>query len=591
MNVGLGQRPWTAVLMLVCVATGCGGGGGGEPVADPVGTVPATDNTLPATPSGPASDATTAGTPSVAYPTLENLSVEWPFTGDANGNAVVEVRVRRAGSGAWQASLPLRRVAAGSTEGRAWSTRHVGSVFDLQPDTAYELELTLNDTDGGAVQRIVKATTRAVPAPMAGAPVKTATPSTLGAVMAGAQPGDIIELAAGTYAGFEWTRDGSAGQPIVLRAATRGAAVIEGELAMFSRRHVHLDGLTVNGRVRLNSSNDIAVVRCTINARAGATNGDGIVMFRRGENAYIADNVITGTTPWTEAAMGAGGANLGEGIAVTGPGHVIRNNRVSGFRDGVSFMEEDEAVDQYSLDVIENDIENATDDAIEADFCQHNCRILRNRITNAFVGVSSQPGLGGPTYVVRNVMYNIAHVAFKLYRGSHGDVLLHNTVVKAGDGLAVYAGVPVTALLTRNNLIIGGRPGDGAYAGGGTGRVIELRDLVLAGADMDHDALGAHDGSFAGRLADVAFASLAELRRGPQEPHAVEISMAVFASGVALPTDARTRYAAPDLQLRAGAAALDVGDVLPGINDGFTGLAPDAGAYELGAAVPVYGPR
>jgi MYXO-CTERM domain-containing protein len=46
-----------------------------------------------------------------------------------------------------------------------------------------------------------------------------------------------------------------------------------------------------------------------------------------------------------------------------------------------------------------------------------------------------------------------------------------------------------------------------------------------------------------------------------------------------------------DLQLAAGSAAVDKGVVLTAINDGFTGAAPDLGAYEVGAAPPVYGPR
>ena len=46
-----------------------------------------------------------------------------------------------------------------------------------------------------------------------------------------------------------------------------------------------------------------------------------------------------------------------------------------------------------------------------------------------------------------------------------------------------------------------------------------------------------------------------------------------------------------DLQLAAGSAAVDKGVVLAGINDGFAGAAPDLGAYELGVAPPVYGPR
>jgi hypothetical protein len=43
--------------------------------------------------------------------------------------------------------------------------------------------------------------------------------------------------------------------------------------------------------------------------------------------------------------------------------------------------------------------------------------------------------------------------------------------------------------------------------------------------------------------------------------------------------------------LRPGSAAIDAGVELPTITDGFTGIAPDLGAYELGAPVPVYGPR
>ena len=49
--------------------------------------------------------------------------------------------------------------------------------------------------------------------------------------------------------------------------------------------------------------------------------------------------------------------------------------------------------------------------------------------------------------------------------------------------------------------------------------------------------------------------------------------------------------AAVDFQLRAGSVALDAGIALPGINDGFTGSAPDLGALERGQPVPHYGPR
>jgi hypothetical protein len=46
-----------------------------------------------------------------------------------------------------------------------------------------------------------------------------------------------------------------------------------------------------------------------------------------------------------------------------------------------------------------------------------------------------------------------------------------------------------------------------------------------------------------------------------------------------------------DLRLRKGAAAIDAGIALPNVTDGFSGGAPDLGAYELGAPLPHYGPR
>jgi hypothetical protein len=46
-----------------------------------------------------------------------------------------------------------------------------------------------------------------------------------------------------------------------------------------------------------------------------------------------------------------------------------------------------------------------------------------------------------------------------------------------------------------------------------------------------------------------------------------------------------------DLQLKPGAAAIDAGTVLPNVNDGFKGSAPDLGCHEAGASMPHYGPR
>jgi len=46
-----------------------------------------------------------------------------------------------------------------------------------------------------------------------------------------------------------------------------------------------------------------------------------------------------------------------------------------------------------------------------------------------------------------------------------------------------------------------------------------------------------------------------------------------------------------DLRLSANCEAVDAGVVLPNVNDGHQGSAPDLGAYELGRPLPHYGPR
>jgi hypothetical protein len=43
--------------------------------------------------------------------------------------------------------------------------------------------------------------------------------------------------------------------------------------------------------------------------------------------------------------------------------------------------------------------------------------------------------------------------------------------------------------------------------------------------------------------------------------------------------------------LRRGSAAIDRGTPLATVTDRFAGRAPDLGALELGAPLPVYGPR
>lgn len=540
-----------------------------------------------------AQNSTTAGEVSAPYPTITNLAVEWEIRGDDNLNGVVAVRYRRGGEAVWRAAMPLRRVPAGTSRTTRpafhWGNRHSGSIFDLRPGTEYEISLTLSDPDGGSAEKTIRARTRPVPRDPPRPRRRKASPRDLAAMAASAQPGDVILLAPGRYGHFTVPGDGAENNPIVFRSPD-GGAVFEG-ISLRGRKHVHIEGVDSQGSIDLLGGEWLVVRRCNVRAKYGiiASNPPGT------SNAYIADNVVTGFETWERTRMGAEpppgfAGNEGEGIQITGSGNVICHNRVRGYRDCISFLEDTRAALQICNDVYNNDLSIGNDDAIEADFAMGNCRILRNRITNCFMGLSSQPGLGGPTYFIRNVMYNITNAPFKLARYSSGDVILHNTCVKVGDGLmAPHQGW--SHALLRNNLCIGGIGGGlfGRYHSG-HGRAVSLPGPD-ATSDLDYDGVGAHGVPFEGIIREVRFRSIEEMRSRTQEKNAVQVDMEVFQAKVPFPDPAVPEWAVPDLRIRAGSSAADAGAVLANINDGYSGKAPDLGAYEAGQSLPVYGPR
>ena len=508
-----------------------------------------------------AADSTTPGEITTPYPTLTNLAVEWQIEGDDDLDATCELKYRKQGDPAWRDGMTLRRVPAGSSKGTnspfTWTNRLAGSVFDLEPDTAYEIELKLHDPDGGDVTKTVIARTRPEPVAAQDARIKHGGPRDLKAV----NPGEIMLLADGDYGAAVFNRDGDPGKPIVYRS-TSGKAVFN-EISLTDRKWVYLEGVTVNGPVRMNNTEHCVVRRCTITAQYG------IKAYKPGMmNTCIEDNVITGIRACDPAIMGADGDNDGEGIQFTGSGNVIRHNRVTGFRDCISHMEDDGAVAQSCNDIFNNDISVGLDDGIEADFALSNCRIMRNRLTNCFVGISSQPGLGGPNYFMRNVMFNLTYSAFKLHRYSTGDVIMHNTVVKAGDGLGNYTSEPFDHALITHNLFIGGKVPAVKFGGYSPGRG-RAADVQKFGDHcvFDHNAYATHGMTFGGKFRSWTFT---QLPGTDYEPHGLQTTLNVLATPM-FPDDPTKAYEPQDLRLKTGS--------------------PNVGAYRDGEALPIYGPR
>jgi len=90
---------------------------------------------------------------------------------------------------------------------------------------------------------------------------------------------------------------------------------------------------------------------------------------------------------------------------------------------------------------------------------------------------------------------------------------------------------------------------------------------------------------------NVRYRTMKEFVEGTgQMKHAVLVDWDVFAEN-AKPAGYHQLDKPNPLQLKPGSAAVDAGIVMPGINDGFNGKAPDLGCYELGKPSPQYGPR
>ncbi len=547
-----------------------------------------------------AKNSTTPGAISTPYPTITCLAVEWLIDGDDDEDGTVEVSFRATGETQWRQAMPLVRIPAGNTGSKTrptyyWMNKHSGSIFDLKPDTEYEIRLSLKDPDGGKAVETVTVRTRPVPKEAEDSRVIEVNPRTLRTAAMRAEPGDILLLSPGYYGTFEMPVDGKPGRPVVIRADNSHPVIGStfDEISLEKRKHVILDGVTVYGPVQIRWAEDVAVRYCKIQSKFGI-----IAQQQPGaKNCYIADNTVSYVIPWVNETMGSGSvyggpANVGEGIELTGPGNVICYNKVTGFRDCISTMEDLWVYDQFCIDIYNNDISVGPDDGVEADFCMHNCRIMRNRITNCGMGLSSQPGLGGPIYFIRNVIYNIGIAPFKLERLSYGNIFLHNTVVKTGDGLFEHHGQDAFfRTVWRNNLCIGGSGGGkrGRYDTG-NGLAVGLPGFN-ASCRLDHNAVGTSGTPFAGLIGDQRFESVEQLNKLTGGKGNIQVDMSVFAAGVEFPDPAFPARQPADLRIAQGSPAQDAAALLPNINDDYTGAGPDIGAYEIGKPIPHYGPR
>jgi hypothetical protein len=601
----------------------------------------------------------------VEPPTLICLGFEWEITGDDNRNATVGVSYRASGSGAWRDALPLLRMGGERIFRAPYTVPHkfAGSIMDLEPDTEYEVRLTMKDPEGvsGQAVQTVKVRTRGEPKAATGGRLLHVYPPSwraakqepnftgLMAAYAGAGtgdwnvvfqnkvgPGDVIMVHAGLYKGdrhnyvdpmsttfdgaYLLTAKGTPDRPIVVRAAGDGEVIFDGDGAfrlfdVMGSEYNIFDGLTIRntevafwaGVKDVAGAKGLTVRNCRIENVGIGINAQ----YAGSRDFYIADNVFIGREDrhrilgWANPGLyGAHPINSYYAVKVYGAGHVIAYNAVAFFHDGISVCthgvpDADESHHAVAIDIYNNDIHVTGDDFIEADGGVHNIRVMRNRGVNAaHTGLSAQPIFGGPAYYIRNIVYNTP-VALKFINPA-GVIVYHNTIVAEN-----RTDTQVSNARFANNLFLGTDAASGISALGGP----------TAYSTYDYDGFRPNrgtelqytwNGPRAGMMVDYdrpqnqaqRFKTLAELAAATgQETHGIEIDYDLFENlrPPVTPDSSKpgTPYDAVNLnfRLKPESKAVDAGLALPNVNDDFAGKAPDLGAYEVGQAAPVYGPR
>lgn len=326
----------------------------------------------------------------------------------------------------------------------------------------------------------------------------------------------------------------------------------------------------------LNNASDNLIQGCTFE-----NNDLGVGIKRASHRNVIQDNVFSDVIfDWSwDDVKEVGGLEDG-GVAfydpVNGRGNIIRRNTFHDDFDGFGACPGSAPeVVTSETDVYGNRVYNMGDDGMETDGECGNVRIWGNVFHDVLMGISLAPAYTGPTYAIRNLVYRTG-VGNNGYTGSP---FKFNSGYGQSGPMYLFHNTADAALPGNNGLYV---------KAPGTWRMIYARNNVWAGTafavenynagqpiDLDHD--------------DVYNAGAGDLVRWDGVRYA---TLAAFAGATGqetggLSVDPGFRDpAGGDYRLGPGSALIDRGQVIPGINSGYRGAAPDIGAFESSGGPP-----
>jgi hypothetical protein len=593
---------------------------------------PSTDGTTVVTISTPTVGMSVTGSPisyaasatltTIGPATPEQIALFLPVADTVPYTATATCEYKRTADSTWTPGHPLYRIrndinTTGAFGGDTLRHGFAWPIIDLQPGTSYDVKVTLGNGASGTQQQTF--TTRSLPA-VTGAANKTAnSEATIRTQLAGLNPGDVLEIAAGTYnltgSQFEITRSGTANDPIVIRGASRTGTILarSAQETFFALRdvdYVRFENFTIQGNGV--DGGTVAFIGASASFQnyitirnLVATGIDRFIYLNNGaQGVLVYNNTITGNNPWALSHLNTSIGWDDDGIHLPGSGNCAWQNTITGFGDTFAYCSHDSnQATANAVHYYRNEIRNSVDDVLEVDHAEACCTWYDNRVHNSINAVSLDPIYGGPFLSARNIYINTHRGRVRKWNGfNSGQFVYNETVISTesassnGDDLFAAWYQPSGAQNSfgyRNNAHV--------YAGAGI-YTVRHDSSGFGIVDWTHnswypdrkfnfnftngDTLALVKAAIAGGAARTPIFS------GVTEFMSQDSICAAnpWSTTITLPATSATAVSATYLPTPAtGSALKNTGVSIPNITDGFTGSAPDRGAKIEGRAAVAYG--
>ena len=277
--------------------------------------------------------------------------------------------------------------------------------------------------------------------------------------------------------------------------------------------------------------------------------------------------------PWamTKAHDEEGGGVMSTG----GRGNVVRSCTIDGTFDGLAPSYWDSLWNEsYNCDwdVHDNRIINTRDDIIEPEGPCVNFRFWNNVCHDLFVGVSLAPINVGPTYVLYNSIYELKFKNIKYGDRAAGTCYVYHNTIYSGRTLhnLLQLTQPPASQVYRNNIFFAN-----SYA-------ISASERPRVKEDIDYDDWYSSDDQWFNSYTGTNKKRLFQF--GRENLYTLESLQNALGWEIhGLNADPLfINPAAGDFHLTPKSPCIDRGQVLPNINDNYSGAAPDLGAFEWG---------